>query len=216
LEALGIDLHYNAVGRELLGRRGRGRFNAFGLGSPIRWESVARGTVDGDLAPSEDARVRTVVTWRDDEIEFNAEVTDAGPAGTGTTVTVLDAKPAVDPLTTRHGQDELTRHLADYLFRYPEVKVTMGGRALTYTDLVKRSTPVIIDVTEVKATASKELAGFADTATIQVIEWSSPVAKSRIWLADRAGATPRESTPMRITAPGIAFSARVEWDACRV
>lgn len=199
-------------GRELLGRRGRGRFNAFGLGSPIRWESVARGTVEGDLAPSEDAHVRTVVTWRDDEIEFNADVTDAGRADTGTTVTVLDAKPSAGPLTTRQGQDELTRHIADYLFRYPEVTVTVGGRALTYTDLVNRSTPVIVDVTEVKATAPQELAEFADTATVQVIEWSAPVAKSRIWLADRADATPRESTPMRITAPGITFSARVEWD----
>jgi hypothetical protein len=200
-------------GRELLGRRGRGRFNAFGLGGPIRWDSVARGTTDRDLDPPEGARVRTVVTWRDDEIEFDAEVTDAGRVDTGTTVTVLDAKPTADVLTSRHGRDELARHLADYLFRYPEVRVTVDGEPLTYKDLVSRSTPLIVDVTQVKAANSEELAEFADTATIQVIEWSAPVAKSRIWLAEGAHTTPRESAPTRITAPGITFSARVEWDA---
>lgn len=211
----GSTLTTTPSGRELLGRRGRGRFNAFGLGGPIRWDSVARGTLDRDLDPPEGARVRTVVTWRDDEIEFDAEITDAGCVDTGTTVTVLDAKPTADALTSRHGRDELARHLADYLFRYPEARVTVDGKPLTYTDLVSRSTPVTVDITEVKAASSAEFAEFAefaDTATIQVIEWSAPVAKSRIWLADSADTTPRESAPMRITAPGITFSARVEWD----
>lgn len=199
-------------GRELFGRRGRGRFSAFSLGGRVTWTSVANMVGHSDLEPT---RVRSTVEWADDEAEFDIDETPAPDETTGTRVHITDANTDCDRFDTGPGKRALTEQLAEYLGQFPDVVVTVDGTVLDYRDLLTQTSRFNVSTTEAK-TADPELAQFADTATVEVLEWTQAMP-ARLWFTDAPGADGAPapslaSVPARVNAPGLSYTARVMWD----
>lgn len=110
--------------RALLGRRGRGRYDAFAVGDTVVWDSVAAAG-DGSLT-------RTTVTGTRAELLVFDVVSEPAEAGTptGTTVTVTGTGRKSLSLLRPDAPARLAAALAAYLMRHPDAHVEYRGNAV--------------------------------------------------------------------------------------
>ncbi len=167
--------------RPLHGKRGRGRFRAFSLGRQVKWTSVAEGM---------DGLERVVVTGSLETEEF--EVSDAvvvpaapsspgaEPVRTGTVVTATQLRPTASALVGKSAVPWLIAHLADYLARYPHVRVIYDGVPLDPGDIRDRETIFELD---------PALGGAHGAPVLRVMEWKADIVglQSSIVVCDSDG-----------------------------
>ncbi|MCW2667739.1 MAG: hypothetical protein JWN57_2701 [Frankiales bacterium] len=146
--------------RALLGRRGRGRYDAFAVGDIVVWDSVARAG-DGSLT-------RTVVSGnRAELLVFEVDSQPAEPgAPIGTTVTVTGTHQKSLGLLRADVPARIAAALGAYLMRHPDARVEYRGTAVD-PGLVQIRT----DDPPVDAAADPQ-------AVLQVVEWAT-AAKPR-------------------------------------
>lgn len=177
-------------GRPLHGRDGRGRFRAAGLGSRIRWNSVAEDALDGSR------RMRTLIELRIADL-VHGEVSEPEPTDSpvGTTV-IIDqfAKPPVG-LGGETPRDKLTSTFALPLQSYG-VRLYFDGTEIDPASIQSHRA-------EYKLTTGES------EADLTVIEWSRKMERG-LFLCDAKG-TPLAEQPPGIQAPGFEFSAYVRW-----
>jgi hypothetical protein len=181
-------------GRMLHGRKGQGRWAAFGLGDTIRWTSTAHD--NGTL-------MRTQVTGhRSRPNEFDVD-SAAAPSGVkvGTTVEILPAVPAVEALAAEPGRERLATELALYLAMYAAT-ITIDGTKLDPEAMRER-----------RHDETLELPHGLGTADLTIIEWRKQVDR-KLFLCDKDGFTLSE-TAARLHAPGFNFTVYVKWDGFR-
>ena len=138
--------------RQLHGRRGKGRFKAFALGSRVEWRTTMR-TADGLLS-------YTIVGDAEDPTKFTVEdAATPGPAA-GTEVYVTNVRASADSLTeAAETVQSLASAFALYLKSYPDVAVYFCGIPVS---------PVIVERSERDYPVT--IPGGAK-AKLRIIEW---------------------------------------------
>ena len=139
------------TGRRLHGRRGRGRFKAFALGTFAEWRTVMQL---GDR--------RLAYTLRGDAEKpgvFELDSSDEGPS-VGTEVVITNVRAACDSLLdAAETVQSLAAKFALYLKSYPDVRIYFNGLPVT---------PVIVQ----KRTSDYRLSiGEGREAKLEIIEW---------------------------------------------
>jgi hypothetical protein len=181
-------------GRMLHGRKGQGRWAAFGLGDTITWTSIADD--NGTL-------MRTEITGRrsrPNEFDIDSSPAPSG-AKLGTVVEIAPAVPAAEALATDTGRERLATELALYLAMYPTT-ITVDGTKLDPDAMRER-----------RYDETLELPDKLGKAELTIIEWRKPVDR-KLFLCDAVGFTLGE-TPVRLHAPGFNFTVYVSWAGFR-
>lgn len=178
-------------GRSLHGRKGRGRYAAYGVGGQVIWQSVA-----------EDEGVRRRIRlsgFRSDLRAFEVGDPEQSTDDTGTLVRIaMLTQAAQTRLINPNVKEELTAAFALYLKRYEQVTVKWQGDAIEPDRLIERET-------------SYSLGTFEDAeATLTVIEWSFSRAPRVIYLCNEQGMTVGE-VPAEVPARGFTYTAYVKW-----
>jgi hypothetical protein len=179
-------------GRALHGREGRGRFRAAGLGSSVRWHTVARD-------PDDDAR----------NLAFDVEMRIGDLAH----VEVTDPEPTADPTGTRVVVDGFAEPPAGLGGDGPVEKLTgTFGLYLQTQGAHLRFGEVEIDPASIQAhrvTYEIPTAEGREPATLTAIEWTRRVDRA-IYVCNTDG-MPLGDVPAGIHAPGFEFTAYLEW-----
>jgi hypothetical protein len=180
------------AGRDLLGKRGKGRFSAFSLGSRVEWRFVSFGPAG-----------KVAMTLRADSSspgDVAVEVEPALELPIGARVTAWNTpETAGAALGGGRLRDAVLLELAPHLIKYPDLEVWIDGDRLDPSPYKVRTQ--IIDV----PVASTPL-----PVEVQVIEWSRDFGRD-LHLCAADGVT-RYSTGPGIRAPGFNFTAYLRWD----
>lgn len=156
--------------RHLHGRRGRGRFKAFALGTHVAWRTTMKA---GDSLLS-----YTLTGDASEPGVFHVEPAETGPA-TGTEVYITGVRATADSLTVPGpAVQALAAKFALYLKAYPGVRVWFCGIPVS---------PVIVE----KATTDYDVALESGArAKLEVIEWRKKFSgKGRIVFCGQDGFT---------------------------
>lgn len=183
------------AGRSLHGRKGRGRYAAYGVGDHVIWQSVA-----------EEDGVRTRIRlsgFRSDLKAFEVGDPEASTDDTGTLVRIaMPTQAAQTRLINPKVKEELTAAFALYLKQYEQVTIKWQGSAVEPNRLIEREAPY-------------SLGTFEDAeATLTVIEWKFSRAPRVIYLCDEHGMTVGEA-PAEVLARGFTYTAYVKWQPLR-
>lgn len=181
-------------GRTLHGQAGQGRWASFGLGSTVRWTSVA-DQVTG-------ARSRIQITGRRSDLTV-FEVSDPEPVASaqepGTIVEVFELTEAATRLADADPVEELTIAFALAIEEH-HLDLSWQGHTVDPASLRARTHTAVVEVE-----------GVSD-AELVVIEWAQLKPDNRaLHLCDASGVT-LHTTLAGIQAPGFVFSAYLRWD----
>lgn len=182
------------AGRSLHGKRGRGRFHAYGLGETVLWDSIADSTI---------GRTRTTVRGsRQNPDEFYVSSVPANQdLATGTLVQVADPNSAtLNYINSDRVVGNLTSAFAVYISKY-RPRIFWRGTALDPSTAIENQEETI---------AEFEFEGEQYSIPITVIEWISNVDRA-LFLCDSDGIAVEE-VPPGIQAPGFTFTAYAKWD----
>jgi hypothetical protein len=178
-------------GRRMLGKAGKGRFRALGLGSEVSWISRYRD-LDG-------LKEFSIVGFKARPKQFESTVPCACEAGgTGTEVVVKDVDRRYgETLRSDKTRGELTRRLAAYLYTYKEVKVLFDQLRLTPEALVAHREEYPF---QLKLKNGQKVSG-----RLVIIEWREDLDRM-LHLCDEDGAVLHEMAPS-IPAKQFSFAA---------
>jgi len=177
-------------GRRLHGRRGRGRFKAFSLGSIVEWRTTVN--VGGEMLSYSlrgDAESPGV---------FDLESISPGPAS-GTEVLVTNVRAACDSLLdAAETVQGLAAKFALYLKSYPDVRIYFNGLPVTPVIVQKRTS-------DYKLTLEN-----GQEAKLEIIEWKRKFAGSgRLIFAGPDGFQLHERSAGVRSGVGASFTAYV-------
>ncbi len=186
-------------GRSLHGANGEGRFKAFALGSQVEWNTR--------YADSSGRVQQYQITARADSID-RPSVTEPVPADgqePGTEVVISEIEKSHGALLADNATDELARHFAAYLTKYPQVIIELNGRLVDPVSLQKRTAVLKLDEVDLGN-------GSKIPVEITLIEWATPM-KRLLHLCDAQGVTFHEiDAGSQIKAPGFQFTAYLKTD----
>lgn len=177
--------------RRLHGKKGQGRFAAFGIGAAARWSSVH--------GPEGSRQIVEIRGQLDTLNEF--DISDPALVGDkpGTIVRVSQLTEAASRYFDKSTvTDDLIAEFAIYLEEYPGISISWRGNVLSTGELQERRSSYDLDVPEGQA-----------PATLEVIEWKRPVDR-RLHLCSEKGVS-LEAIQPGIHAPGFEFTAYVKW-----
>lgn len=180
-------------GRALHGQQGRGRFAAYGLGSHLRWETVADATT---------GRHSTVIRGlRSSPDEYQVESQPAPEeTATGTTFTASELTTAAERyLDSDRVLSDLTAALAIYISKYHPT-VIWREREIDPASLIE-------DQSETSVTVEHD--GTSIDVPLTIIEWKGRIERA-LYLCDADGVA-LEQLPPGIHAPGFTFTAYAKW-----
>lgn len=177
-------------GRILHGQQGKGRFQAFSLGSQVEWRT--RYESDGKTME---------LTIRGNRSSLKRFTTDEPVAsagtGTGTLVTITGVDRKLPGIESDRSRQILTEEFALYLREYAGVEVDFDGHPLDPSSIEESVTDYPLEV----ALESEEVVN----AELTVIEWSIQTERA-LYLCDENGFTLHKLQP-GIQAPGFSFTA---------
>jgi hypothetical protein len=180
-------------GRRMLGKSGKGRFKALGLGSEVTWITRYR--------ESDGVKQYRIVGLKSHPKRFDPSVPESCDSdGTGTEVVIrgVDSRHETT-LRSSKTRNELTRRLAAYLFSYREVKVVFDQMRLSPETLVLHNEKYPFQFT---LKNGKKIAG-----SLVIIEWREDLERM-LHLCDQDGVVRLELAP-GIQAKHFSFSAYV-------
>lgn len=185
--------------RFLHGAKGEGRFKAFALGNHVEWNTRYS---DGS------GRVHQYqILARADSIE-RPSLTQAEPAdgsAPGTEVVVSEIEKSHGILLADHAIDELARHFAAYLTKYPAVQIEFNGRLVDPQSLQERTENITLPEVDLGN-------GRTIPVDLTLIEWAAPTRRL-IHLCDARGVTLHEiDAGPQIKAPGFQFTVYLKTD----
>jgi hypothetical protein len=181
------------LNRNLHGKKGRGRFVAFSIGSQVEWTTTFHA--NGRLARF------TITGERSTLGKFalsDSHVVTANASGTRVSITGIDK--AYPSLQTQTALPELAEIFCLYLKQYPGIEIRFCGSLLDpdslQAHLANYSLPAIVDQH-----------GTAHQIALTVIEWKRKTERF-LHLCDENGFSLDDTTP-GIQAPGFDFTAYV-------
>lgn len=178
-------------GRTLHGREGRGRFRAVGLGSRVRWHTVAADPADGTR-----------------HLAFDVEMRVADLAH----VEITDPTPTTDPTGTRVVIDGFSTPPAGLGGEGPLERLTgtFGFYLQTHGAHVRFGDDELDPASIQAGRADYEISvGESAPAKLTAIEWKRRVERA-IYLCNEEG-LPLSDVPAGIQAPGFEFTAYLTW-----
>lgn len=179
-------------GRQIHGSSGEGRFKAFGLGPQVIWSSCYS---------ENDTLYHFKVSGRRSNLkEFDVSDPKKGGDATGVSVEIRPNQTLHALLDTEACVDELSRRLALYLRKYPDIKVFYDGSLIDPSKIEDRTSSYGFEV----QIADRD----AISAELTIIEWTCPTDRA-LYLCDTAGFA-RDERPPRIQAKGWEFTAYVK------
>jgi hypothetical protein len=185
------DTHSKTKQRMLHGKAGRGRFQAFALGSVVEWTTRFK---------ENETLCQYQIRGCFDQIgTFTIEEAVEVPLGkSGTTVTICDIRNDFPSLMTEAALDDLAEQLALYLMKYTDVTVLYNGKEIDPLCVVE-------NMEDFKLPAVSMDNGTVVESELTVIEWKSSVSRSLV-LCDESGFPLQETIP-GVQAPGFSFTA---------
>ncbi len=188
--------------RSLHGAKGEGRFKAFALGNRVEWDTT--------YTDREKKTNRYQIIARADSIEkpsFTRPIED-GTRSTGTAVLITEIEKSHGMLLADNAMDELAKHFAAYLTKYPSVTIQFNGLLIDPASIQDRTKDLRID--DIDLGNGKKV-----SVDITVIEWTTPT-KRVLHLCDSQGVTLQEiEAGPHIKAPGFHFTAYIKTDRFR-
>lgn len=185
-------------GRILHGQQGKGRFQAFSLGTQVEW----RTRYDQDGKTME-------LTIRGNRSSLKRFTTDEPVTslseGTGTLVSITGVDRKLPGLESDRSRQILTEEFALYLRQYSGVEIVFDGNPLDPTSIEESLTDYPLEV-ELES-------GEAVGGELTVIEWSIQTERA-LYLCDAHGFTLHKFQP-GIQAPGFSFTAYLKADFIR-
>lgn len=180
--------------RALHGSEGQGRWRAFGIGSLVRWITVAE---DGGK------RRRVVITGSQDSLtDFDVSDAEETDEPTGTRVEIENIRKESLGLLGETVYQALIAEFALYLERYVAVDIRYRGTLLDPSSIIDRR-----DV--LTANFGSDLG----PAEVTVIEWKTEFPRALL-LCDEQGSVLGE-VPPGIQAPGFSFTVYARWPGFR-
>jgi hypothetical protein len=180
-------------GRRMLGKSGKGRFKALGLGSEVTWITRYR--------ESDGVKQYRIAGLKSHPKRFEPSVPepcDSDKTGTEVIIRGVDSRHGTT-LRTSKIRNELTRRLAAYLFSYREVRVTFDQIRLSPETLILHNEKYPF---QFALKNGKKIAG-----SLVIIEWSQDLERM-LHLCDDHGVVRLEMAP-GIQAKHFSFSAYV-------
>lgn len=188
--------------RLLHGAKGEGRFKAMALGNHVEW--VTR------YSDSSGRIQQYQILARADSIE-RPGLTQPEPADgqqPGTEVIVSEIEKSHGALLADQAVNELARHFAAYLTKYPGVEIEYDGRRVDPVALQERTETIQLDAVDL---------GNGKTLPVEItlIEWTAPT-KRLLHLCDARGVTLHEiDAGSQIKAPGFQYTVYLKTDLFR-
>jgi len=180
-------------GRRMLGRSGKGRFKALGLGAEVTWVSHYQDT-DG-------VKEFRIVGFKSQPKRFEASVPErCESTDTGTEVFINDVDPRhVLSLRSEQTRGELTRRLAAYLFSYRDVRILFDQIRLSPDALIlhRDEYPFQIQLRNGRRIDGKLI----------IIEWREDLERT-LYFCNQEGSVLHEMPP-GIQAKQFSFSAYI-------
>ena len=175
--------------RQLHGRRGKGRFKAFALGSHVEWRTTMR-SAEGLLSYA-------IVGDADDPTKFVIEDAGAAAGASGTEVCIANVRASADSLTDAgETVQALASVFALYLKSYPDVSIYFCGIPVS---------PVIVEKSEKDYDLSLPN---GDAAKLRVIEWRRHmVGGGRLVFCGNDGFALYDAAAGVRPGPGFCFTA---------
>jgi hypothetical protein len=177
--------------RLMHGKYGEGRFRAFALGGIVTWETSFS---EGDETYTYD--IKGNVTSPGKFILTDKKVVSA--RRTGTTVYIQNPESHDGILLSPAFSDDLARVFAPYLLNYRDIKLTVDGKAIDTSELVKYRKEYELDPVRLQS-------GDQISATLEIVEWKSITGRA-LYLCDPNGFALSERPP-EVRAPGFHFGA---------
>lgn len=185
--------------RSLHGAKGEGRFKAFALGNRVEWNTVYRDK------SNQSYRYQIVGRAESREMPAFTDPVAAPEEPSGTEVLISEIDKSHGSLLADDASEELAKHFAAYLTKYPSVEIRFNGLVVDPTTIQDRTKDIQID--EVDLGNGKKAA-----VEVSVIEWKTPT-KRVLHLCDGSGVTLHEvEAGPHIKAPGFHFTAYVKTD----
>jgi hypothetical protein len=185
------DRSKTAGGRILHGKQGKGRFQAFALGSRALWTSRFSG--GGPM---------TEYTIRGDRSRMDRfEVDDPRPStqtSTGMVVRVNGVDRPVASLDGDRARQTLNEEFALYLHQYSAVKIMYDGQPLDPSTVEERVADYSVGGVRLKD-------GSEGRGELTIVEWSVPTERA-LFLCDENGFA-FSKVPVGIQAPSFVFTA---------
>lgn len=185
--------------RLMHGSNGEGRFKAFGLGNQVEWNTR--------YADNQGRTQQYQVLARADSLEKPSftQPTPAEGSTPGTEVVISEIEKSHGSLLADNATDELAKHFAAYLTKYPDVVIELNGRLVDPASIQERMHELKIDAVDLGN-------GKTIPLEITIIEWKAPT-KRLLHLCDARGATLHEvDAGSQIKAPGFQFTAYLKTD----
>lgn len=186
-------------GRFLHGANGEGRFKAFALGNRVEWNT---------RYSDDSGRIHEYqILARAESIEkpslAQPQPVDGRPSGTEVVISEIEKSHGV--LLADNAIEELARHFAAYLTKYPNVQIEFNGRLVDPASIQTKTGLLKLEAVELGN-------GRTIPVEITIIEWAAPT-KRILHLCDAQGATFHEveAGPL-VKAPGFQFTAYIKAD----
>ncbi len=187
------------LGRDLHGKGGRGRFQAFSLGSVVEWTT--------NYSESGQFLQYKIKGSLDDISKFVIEEPEVTTKHiTGTTVYIRDILTELPSLLTESAVDGVAEQLALYLMKYADISVF-------YNDVLIDPQRAVVKMDEFVLSPITMDNGEKVNSELVIVEWKSSVARSLV-LCDKSGFPLHEVTP-GVQAPGFNFTAYLKSDYLR-
>jgi len=183
-------------GRVPHGKQGKGRFKAFGIGPKVTWTSRYRD--NGSVKQFDVTAKRSSLTT------FTvSDEKDCSTKTTGVVVTIDGIEQNFKQLLDADkAAEELSKRLALYLRRYPDIDIQYDGVPVDPSKFER--------LCETYDVVLKNAEGEDVPGQVTVIEWTSTVDRA-LYLCDSAGFALDQTKPS-IHAPGYDFTAYVKSD----
>lgn len=184
--------------RILHGKKGKGRFNAFGLGSSVTWETTFKDENNNHFTYQ--------INGSSSELK-PFSYTNPVPATekTGTTVVVRNTTKVVGELLAENAPQELARLFAAYLSRYPNICINLNGECIDPGFWQEETQDVTLDPIEL------ENGETIQPVVVNITEWKIPTERE-MHLCDWSGVSLHEMKAGIRVPGGFNFTAYIKCD----
>lgn len=183
--------------RILHGKKGKGRFNAFGLGSSVTWETTFKDENNNHFTYQ--------INGSSSELKPFSYTNPVPATGkTGTTVVVRNTTKVAGELLAENAPQELARLFAAYLSQYPNICINLNGECIDPGFWQEETQDVTLDPIELEN-------GETIQPVVNIIEWKIP-AEREMHLCDWSGVSLHEMKAGIRVPGGFNFTAYIKCD----